>query len=120
MKSHLYFTILLLFFGSNMYSQTESILIDFGNPSGSSDVNSWNNITDNSTEFISNLINSDNTNTGISVRVIDGFNGIGSPGTQATTGSASQIPSTASQDYFSGTSSDLGVLEFKNLIVGKD
>ena len=120
MKSHLYFTILLLFFGSNMYSQTESILIDFGNPSGSSDVNSWNNITDNSTEFISNLINSDNTNTGISVRVIDGFNGIGSPGTQATTGSASQIPSTASQDYFYGTSSDLGILEFKNLIVGKD
>ncbi|WP_405294106.1 SGNH/GDSL hydrolase family protein [Algibacter sp. Ld11] len=120
MKNNIYFIVFVSLFCSQIYAQKESVLVDFGYLSTAS-ANPWNNITDNSSGFTSNLINSDNVKTGIGIQVIDGFNGIGSSGTQSP--SVSEIPlisGDSSGDFFFGTASDSGVLEFSNLIRNKD
>ncbi|PHR73182.1 MAG: hypothetical protein COA67_03170 [Lutibacter sp.] len=108
------FLFLSLFF-FKIYSQSETVLIDFGVTESTIP---WNNLNNNTSGTISNLINSNSINTGISIQITDGFTGINSSGTQ-TPDSGLNIPITASQDSFYGTSVDSGIIVFSNLITNK-
>lgn len=114
--------IILLIISNGLFSQTEIVSIDFGeSDSGLAETPSpWNNIEDRSTTgSIINLINSNSNDTGIDLNVTDDFNGLNEGGT-TTPNAGLNLPTTATQDSFFGSSSNSGSIELNNLVVGKD
>ncbi|NIJ46420.1 lysophospholipase L1-like esterase [Wenyingzhuangia heitensis] len=110
---------LLLFLGSIGFisAQTETIYIDFGYGSTSS-ASPWNNITNNTPGTVTSLINTSTVETGIGLKVTDGFEGINGTGTTSPNGSLG-YPSNATSDSFFGSTSDTASLLLSNLVVGK-
>ncbi|WP_296382753.1 GDSL-type esterase/lipase family protein [Winogradskyella sp.] len=112
--------VFLLFYISvhSISAQTETIYMDFGTPGANESAAPWNNITNNVSGTINNLINSNAVETGIGFSIIDAFAGINSSGTTSPDPSLNFI-GPATNDSFYGTSSDSGSLTFNNLVVGK-
>jgi hypothetical protein len=79
------------------------IHIDFGTISTTDP--KWNNLTDEKTGMLSNLIDMKGNYTGISIEINDAFSGTNTSGPVETTTSIA-VPSTASQDAFFGYSAD--------------
>lgn len=117
--------IIISFFCIAIYSQTETVFIDFGQNNtvlagSESDNTVWNNVTNKDNGIVYSLINSNNIKTGIKFNISDGFEGISSSGT-TTPGTPITYPSSATKDFFYGsTSNPLGTLAFNNLIIGKE
>lgn len=110
--------LLLCFSVYSISAQTETIYIDFGSLGANESASPWNNVTNDVSGNISNLINSNTVQTGIGFSIVDAFFGINSSGTTSPDPSLNFIGS-ATSDSFYGTSSDGGSLTFNNLIVGK-
>lgn len=98
--------------------QINDINIDFGNTTSAG---AWNNISDQKTGTIADLLTGTGLNSGISVAVTDDFNGINNSGT-TTPNPALNLPSTASDDSFFGNTASFGgqiqptgELQFSNL-----
>lgn len=98
--------------------QNNDINIDFGN---STTAGAWNNISDQNTGTVADLITSTGLNSGIAVAITDDFNGINNSGT-TTPDPALNLPSTASDDSFFGNTATFGgqiqptaELQFSNL-----
>lgn len=113
------FVLLLFCFSVQSTSaQTETIYIDFGSLGANESVSPWNNVTNNVSGSINNLINSNTVETGIGFSIIDAFAGINSTGTTSPDPSLNFIES-ATSDSFYGTTSDNASLTFNNLVAGK-
>lgn len=120
--------ILLFFFLSCsvhfLSAQTETIYIDFGSAiAGYESTASWNNITSNgSGNVYNNLLNTNASDTGISIAITDGFEGINLSGT-STPNSSLNYEGTATRDSFFGSdasaSTDSSTLLLSNLVVDK-
>lgn len=111
-------TSFVLFFLNPIYSQSETIYIDFG--SGTNETaTSWNDMTNNVNGNIYNLMNSNSEETGIGISITDGFEGINETGT-ASPDSGLNYPASATSDSFYGTSLDSGALLLSNLVIDKD
>lgn len=115
-KSKKILFLLLCFTVSFVSAQTETINIDFGS---NNSVSPWNNSSNNVSENILNLINSNAVNTGISLKITDSFPGINAVGTTAPNASLG-FPSTSTSDSFYGQGTDGGSFLFNNLVIGKD
>ena len=93
--------IFLLAMVQNLFSQTDTILIDFGAIATPS-VDPWNNFTDsNEGSVIENLKNMNNLKTYMSATITDRFTGVNENGT-TTPGGTLKIVATASRDNFYG------------------
>ncbi|WP_040281170.1 GDSL-type esterase/lipase family protein [Psychroserpens damuponensis] len=99
-------------------AQTETIYIDFGSIGTNESASPWNNVTNNVSGTINNLINSNSLETGIGFSIIDGFTGINVVGTQSADPGLNFLES-ATRDSFYGTTSDSSSLIFNNLVIGK-
>lgn len=84
--------------------QINDINIDFGNTTSTG---AWNNISDQKTGTVPDLITSSGLNSGLSVAITDDFNGTNNSGT-TTPDPALNLPSTASDDSFFGNTASFG------------
>ncbi|WP_179319137.1 GDSL-type esterase/lipase family protein [Winogradskyella helgolandensis] len=110
--------LLFCFSVHSISAQTETIYIDFGSLGANESASPWNNITNDVSGTIGNLINSNSVETGIGFSIVDAFEGINSSGT-ASPDASLNFEESATSDSFYGMSSDSSSLTFNNLIVGK-
>lgn len=103
-------------------SSAADILVDFG-AATSTTPNNWNNITDTQAANTT-LLDKNGATTGINLKITDPFyNGYNTAGTTSPSGSATDFPSTATQDNFFGHALDwspavanpVGMIEFSGL-----
>lgn len=113
--------VLFLFAFNFSSAQTEVIAIDFGSSGMTETPSPWNNITNPVSGLVYNLVNLNAAATGIGIAVTDDFSGSASSGGTTTVSPTLNYPSTATSDYFYGSSTNsTGALLLSNLVVGKE
>jgi hypothetical protein len=115
--------VISLFFYISIYTQNDTVLIDFGNTLSPAP---WNNVTNSTNGSVNNLINNKGFSTPYNISVYDSFKGINNSGTTASNQSLG-IHSNASSDsffgnthLFNGSTEPTGAIELSNLDTSKN